>query len=341
MTRRLLRSASAPELIGPDEFISMPAVVNFLMRQPLSLCAMDEFGDFLCRINDRKKASGFERGINKVLKTLCGKSWSEYVTPEWAGRRAETVHAPALSLFGAGVADAFFASLSSADLAGGTLNRFLALISAKRSDAQDPPPRDVPDWLAKKLNALYMPNGVLGVMGGPSDPLDATRIVPTKLAWGIGAKAAWYDFEKEIIDRTDREPTLMHYIGRSAEIAIRIATIRAVGSIGGYGALVGIKDIQWAIDVVRLTGNQLAKEAGIQMVEDVVSHGEGHKRVSAIIQGAGRVKRSDLTMKVKRYILAPQLKGILGQMVEAGEIVEEREKSASGPAASFYRWPLP
>src|SRR5262249_20783157 len=67
----LLKSASMLGHLGPDEFISMPAVINFMQRAPLSVCAMDEFGAFLKRINNRR-ASGFEGAISKILRS----AWS-------------------------------------------------------------------------------------------------------------------------------------------------------------------------------------------------------------------------------------------------------------------------
>ena len=46
----LMKAAGAQSHLGPGEFISMPAVVNFLLRKPLALCLQDEYGAFLRRI---------------------------------------------------------------------------------------------------------------------------------------------------------------------------------------------------------------------------------------------------------------------------------------------------
>src|SRR5262249_24585225 len=66
---QLMESAGAESHMGPNEFISMPAVINFLLRKPLALCLQDEYGAFLKRITSRK-ASGFESSISKILRTL-------------------------------------------------------------------------------------------------------------------------------------------------------------------------------------------------------------------------------------------------------------------------------
>jgi hypothetical protein len=80
---RLLQEAGAKHHDGPSEFISMPAVINLLLRQPLSLCAQDEFGAFLKRVNGRR-ASGFESNISKILRMVWGSSFEPIITPEWA-----------------------------------------------------------------------------------------------------------------------------------------------------------------------------------------------------------------------------------------------------------------
>jgi hypothetical protein len=43
-TTALKNAAGVQSHLGPSEFISMPAIVNFLMRKPLALCLQDEYG---------------------------------------------------------------------------------------------------------------------------------------------------------------------------------------------------------------------------------------------------------------------------------------------------------
>lgn len=42
-----------------------------------------------------------------------------------------------------------------------------------------------------------------------------------------GAESAYRDFSRGIEERIDREPGLDHFVGRSAEKAVRLATVRA------------------------------------------------------------------------------------------------------------------
>ena len=96
----ILAQAGMAACIGPSEFISMPAVYKFLNRAPLSVCAMDEFGAFLKRINSRK-ASGFEAQIGATLRTAWGSSFKPMPTPEWAGKNmGDDLRASAVDLRG-------------------------------------------------------------------------------------------------------------------------------------------------------------------------------------------------------------------------------------------------
>jgi hypothetical protein len=89
--RRLMEAAGAKQHIGGGEFISQTAVVNHVLEKPLSLCAQDEFGAFLTRIN-KPRAGGFESNISKELRNLWGLNFDSYITPEWAGRKSEIVY---------------------------------------------------------------------------------------------------------------------------------------------------------------------------------------------------------------------------------------------------------
>ncbi|MEM1378023.1 MAG: PriCT-2 domain-containing protein, partial [Pseudomonadota bacterium] len=103
----LLTRAGRGDLIGPSEFISMPAVIDFVKGKPLSACPMDEFGDFMRRING-KRASGFERSVNKLIREMWSKDFGTYTTPQWAAKKSEKIHAPCLSIFGASTPVQFY-----------------------------------------------------------------------------------------------------------------------------------------------------------------------------------------------------------------------------------------
>jgi hypothetical protein len=133
----LMRAAGAQSHIGPSEFISMPAVVNFILRKPLALCLQDEYGAFLRRITS-KKASGFESAVSKILRTLWATLFSAMATPEWADREMKIIQSPAVSILGLSTSDEFHGALQGESVANGFLNRFLVLNSDLRANDVEP-----------------------------------------------------------------------------------------------------------------------------------------------------------------------------------------------------------
>jgi hypothetical protein len=164
-TTRLMKVAGAEGHIGPSEFISMPAVVNFLLRKPLALCLQDEYGAFLQRITS-KRASGFEASISKILRTLWATSFASITTAEWADRETKLIQSPAISILGPTTPDEFHAALQGESVANGFLNRFLVLNSDLRSADVEPQlePDAVPGRLAAALRDLYLWDGPQGIM---------------------------------------------------------------------------------------------------------------------------------------------------------------------------------
>jgi hypothetical protein len=153
----LMRSAGAQSHIGPGEFISMPAVVNFILRKPLALCLQDEYGAFLRRITS-KKASGFENAVSKILRTLWATSFSAMATAEWADREMKIIQSPAISILGLSTSDEFHGALQGESVANGFLNRFLVLNSNLRASDVEPQlePGAVPGGLSTALRSLYL-----------------------------------------------------------------------------------------------------------------------------------------------------------------------------------------
>src|SRR5262249_18175140 len=127
----LLTAADAQAHFGPSSFMSASALCNFVSRRPLALCCADEFGAYLAKLQ-AKGASGHEREVTKVMRTLWGTSFTIAAMPEWADRIGEQIHSPALSFFGTSTPDELFKALQGEAIENGLLNRFLILRSDMR-----------------------------------------------------------------------------------------------------------------------------------------------------------------------------------------------------------------
>lgn len=335
----LMLAAGARDHIGASQFMSFQAVVGMLVNQPLSLNAMDEFGAFLGRINHRN-AGSHERGISGILRSIWGTSFALYTTPEWAGRRREMVFAPALSIYGVSTPDEFFDSLQSSDAKNGFLNRFL-VVNAMRTEAVTPklPRGKVPDNISGPLQEIYTWGGGHATLANSrmNDPTCMPE--PVILNWSTAkAKDCFTELqkliEKKIIDTEFSE----HYIGRTAEIAVRLATIRAIGrnGAGGDGPTVDLSDMQWGRDLALLCGERLAKD-GAAYVADNEQQQWSH-RILAIVRSKGVATARDVQRSLRCALISQKVKEYLESLSDAGLVEAAKLPMKGGKMVKAYKY---
>lgn len=326
----LLKAAGMGHHLGPSEFISMTSIINVLKRTPLALCAQDEFGAFLKRVNARK-ANNFEGATLKILRTMWGSSFKPMMTPEWANTTAVEIDSPAISIFGASTEEEFYAALEGLDKDNGVLNRFMILSSLTRPPERDPlvSPLDVPDSIRDGLQRLYSRGGVLAAAQRNAPRLD---VRPVALGWGADqAKEAYDVLRDETQSRSDADPIARPFLARVVETAIRVATIVAAGR---FSATVDYDDME--------VGRQLAlqsAEAMIRGARDYMAETEteaSHNRiVRAIRTAGGKLSKRDL-LRTMRHLKARELEELVKAMIAAEVMIEfKKEATTAGGRPSF------
>lgn len=332
----LLEAANAPHLLGPGKFMSETSMVNMLKRQTCCLCPMDEFGVFLAKINNRR-ASSHESGMSSFMREAWGRSFKAMVTPEWGGRPSETIHAPALSIFGVSTPGEFFAALTGQDVVNGFLNRFLMLDGNMKVADADPAidPLIVPAALASELRDFYHRINQ-NTPGEVSNPFGPVRPAVT-LGWGPGARECWQVMKDEL-EPLAEDHEAGSFWKRTVEIALRLATIRALGN---YSAVIETADMEWARDV--------ASGSALRMKEAAADHMAENERESTANQIFRRIKmsskpvsRREILRMINSRIKSPELADILDQLVGSGRIVAlPAPKPVIGrpPASPLYEVP--
>lgn len=328
----ILAAADMRSHIGPSQFISMPAVINFLCRAPLSICAMDEFGAFLKRINNRR-ASGFEGAISGLLRTAWGSSFKAMPTPEWAGRASETIFSPAMSIYGASTAKEFYDSLEGGDVTNGVLNRFLIIETKKRPRERAPlcDSNAVPADIVRGLQSIYLRKAEI------AGQLCQSNNFPAFDKIGISAEAE--ALRRALIDdlrqRGDEDPSLEPFLARTAENALRLATIVAIGAQGPR-AVIDEATMAWAVEFASWSTAALAKGAGLY-IADSETQAAANAVKRAIQEKGGRIVRRGLIRALKHRYKTRELEDVIKSLVEAGEIaLEKAEQSAGGHPLVWY-----
>ena len=319
----LMAAAGAQEHVGPSSFMSASALCNFVHRRPLSLCCSDELGAYLAKLH-AKTASGHEREVTKFMRSLWGVSFSLTSTPEWADRIAQQVHSPALSFFGTSTPDELFQALQGEAIDNGLLNRFLVLRSELRArDTRSQlPPGQVPADLALKCRQLYRWHGTAAELIDLKRPVEQQV---TQLPWADqAAEKEYLDFTRMVDDRIDQDPALRPFFARTAETAIRLATIRAAG-YRFRTATVTLKDVHWGAGIAWTTAQQLC--FGAQSVTPITERGKWVDRVINYVRARSVLGKSSTIRTFQQHIRcglkARDVREIVADLVQIGQLQQQ------------------
>jgi hypothetical protein len=323
---RLMSAAKAGQHIGPSKFFSLTAVHDQLMEKPLMLCLQDEIGVFLKSVTSRK-ASNHEKAVSGMLRTLWGISFASIPSAAWATRKSTAFSCPALSILGVSTPDEFYGALQGDSVGNGFLNRFLTLVSEARAIETSPAldPGTVPSALAEELHRLYL-------WSGPESLLQIRNheavIAPDQLPWAGGrpggqVEGCYKDFTAMLKARMEDNPAIEPYLARCGETSIRLATIRAAGR-WGYGASVDLSDMEWGVGIAWTAGQDLAAKAIDYLPDNDRSEMAG--KIMALIRRRATddaprpTKPRDIQMFIRGRLKSAEIKDIIGQLVEAGEV---------------------
>lgn len=343
--KRLMKAAAQDDLIGPGQFMSEPAVYQYVAAQPLMLCYMDELGSYLQRINNPKGASGYEKAISGALRTFWGASFDVIHPPAWAKSSSRDVlkpiQSPALSIYGMSVHEEFYSALQSADIANGFLNRFLILSTHQKPEEVDPslPDTDVPDVLVRMLQDIG------------ATPYDTSRARPTitdtwkpehKVTWASpDVRDVYHTFRRGIGARSHEDAKLL---SRVPEMAVRLATIRAIGRSVDTRRVdralqINEDDITWACELAQWSGERMLADSAAYMSESEFQ--ARTLEVLRIIRSAPRqtIKHTDLSRKVKARYKARELREVIEALQDSDmiEVTRVRVEGAKKPT-DFIRY---
>lgn len=306
---------------GPSQFMSYSSVIKRLERHPLVLCAMDEFGSFLAKINNRKSSSSHEQAISGVLRTAWGCSFSTMTTPEYANEPSKVIHSPALSIYGASTQEEFYRSLQGSDVHNGFLNRFL-ILSTRHRPAECDPSVDaytLPEPIKLALDRVFYAGNALANMTAHNVSADApSHVVP----WGPGAQDVYRALGRLIESREADES----FLARTSEMAVRLATIRAIG-IDQDAPVVQAADMAWARDLALWSAERMIAESSQFMSEN--DKQAEHQMVLRLIEqggveGGGKISQGELSRKIRGRLDTNRVKSILAGLVESEQVLEEK-----------------
>lgn len=166
---RVLLGAGAAKLLGPSAYTSRSAIFAALLNQPQHLAVFDEFGMVLDEVSKAKDQH--QSGMLRELMELWGRVHGLARLPQRAGRPDDAtptaIERPAVSLVAMTTPAPFYKALSSAQVVGGFLSRFVIAehvgprVLPQRSASSS---ADVPDAIASWIQQVLAPQGNLDGM---------------------------------------------------------------------------------------------------------------------------------------------------------------------------------
>ena len=326
---RILDASTMGAHDGPPQFMSMSAVVNCLKTQPLSLCAMDEFGSFLKRVNN-KKAAGHEQAISGTLREAWGVSFGSMKTAAYADRQSEKILAPAMSIYGASTPQEFYQAIEGGDVFNGFLNRFMIITTNVRPTEVEPELSkfEVPSAITDRMIGIYTAGGDL--LGATSHSKTADR-PPITVPWDEPQAKHVYRTLGRLIENREQDSA---FLARTQEMALRLATIRAIGA-NHIHPRVSVADMEWGRDLALWCANRMIADASDYMSEN--DRQADAQRVVRIVKDRKRVKAGDIGRAMQHKLRSNDLKDILAGLVDSGQLVVETIRpEAGGKMVDWY-----
>lgn len=256
-------------------FGSAAGLISILERSPLALVPYDELGSKLKGWNSERAATHVH-DLSGILRSVFGISFSEYVTEELKTKSSVTINAPALTILGFSTTKAFWSALPDGEVENGFLNRWLVIGLGKRPAKRAPEYnwRNPPEALIQQLHALY--EGEAGELENGQRNVADIMPDPHPVAWTGDVEAAFGAFEDDMLKRIDKDPDFGSFYSRTAELSLRLATIRALG-IDPSKPCITMDDLKWgqavalySADLMRTEGAEIIGASEVQQLRRAI-----------------------------------------------------------------------
>lgn len=319
---RVMKASGLSHHLGPDDFSSATALIKHVQNRPLSVCPMDEFGSFLAKIN-AKKASTHERMMSAFLRKAWGASFGIVTTPAYAQMQSEEIEAPALSIYGTSTPEEFFRSLEASDVDNGVLNRFLLIATTEKPAERDPghDPADVPPAITEGLRVIAMASGEFWAASANATKLSR---IERPMQFTPDAKAIYQAMGAHVRGEVERDGSLQAFYARTVEMAIRVASIVAVGR--SPDAWVTADDMTYGRDLAMWSA-----ETMMAMGSDHMAASENQalaKRIIRLLRASkGRILKRDLWRRLDHVARWQDVDNALKALQESGQVERGQVKT--------------
>lgn len=246
---KALQDADLAFLVGAGEVSSSSAIEKILRRKPVVVMPWDEIGDVLEAIN-AKGPGNWAGTIRKAMLELYSKSTGVWFGKETTDeeRMGQPIHCPSLTVVGTSTPTRFYGGLSEKNLSDGFAARLIFIAPPARPVRANPAdnglklPAPLKRTILAAAQQFQWPSSDAAGKWRMSDSEPVLLDVPWE---DSAAERAWLDIEDWQEAEIDRDETRDGIVGRLAENAIRLATLRAL-SRSAVSPSVSVDDVTWS-----------------------------------------------------------------------------------------------
>jgi hypothetical protein len=336
-------AAGLQRYLGGNRIASGSGLLTALYRQPSSLFQIDEFGQFLRSIVNKRHAPKYLAEIWDLLTELYTSAGGTFFGAEYADQKQrprQDIAQPCCCVHATTVPESFWSALQEGSMVDGSLARFLVFQTDDDVPDRNKCPKPIGDVPANLIDALQaIAAGVPGHgRGNLAALVEGPMIVPDPYSVPMAADT------EQLFDALDQDLTA-HQRGaigtdRSAVLArvwentAKVALIKAV-SASPQAPVIRREDADWAKLVVDRCVTTMISEAERHIADNQTQ--ANHQKVLRLIQGAGDagLSRNEITRR-SQFLERRQREDILQALVEAGQI-ELGIETTAGRQAAIYR----
>ena len=342
VVNELFVDAGLGHFLGGNRIASGSGLLTALHRQPAILFQLDEFGMLLAAAADRRRSPRHITDILDTMTELYTAAGTIFLGAEYANRDGRNerrdINQPCLCVYGTTTPLHFWGALQSANVADGSLARFIVL----QTD-DDYPDENAGAGIRRSPPALLEALLLIASGGGRRPPGNlanltssiATAVDPMTVPADPAAQRIFRSLSQEITAelREARGTHATSILARIAENALKVALVRAVAADPVSPTIRAI-DAEWAIGLVRGSARRTLLEVERNVADNQIE--ANHKRVLAVVRAAGEagLGRSDLIRRTQ-FLDKRQRDDILGALAEAGLITTAMRQTATRPKMVF------
>ena len=244
--------------LGGSRIASGPGLFAAMIKNPVKIFLLDEFGMTLQAINS-KNAAGYQREIAQTLMELYSSASSEMKSAEYANQKerpVETIKNPCTVLYATSTHGQFYDAITSDHAASGQIARLMIINTPPEipEDFDEFSIQPVPESIIDQVKKLYSAMTTSFAQALPGDLAPEPYTVPAT----DEVQAAWKALRKDMKRQSKDEAAISIY-SRVAENAVKLALVFAC-SINPELPVMDIEAFTWGRDLALWSANTLMEQ---------------------------------------------------------------------------------